>query len=193
MQSVCVFAGSKTGGRPAYRNAARELGRAAAARGHTLVYGGGSVGLMGVIADAVLEEGGRIIGVIPEELQRREVAHAGLTELKVVRTMHERKALMASLSDAVIALPGGLGTLDELFEMLTWAQLGIHTKPCGLLNVAGYFDALLAYMDHTVSEGFIAAEHRSLLLVDDDAGRLLERMAEYRTPPVEPWHGHDII
>ena len=192
MQSVCVFAGSKTGASPAYRDAACELGRAVAARGYTLVYGGGSIGLMGVIADAVLADGGRIIGVIPDELARREVAHAGLTELKVVRTMHERKALMASLSDAVIALPGGLGTLDELFEMLTWAQLGIHTKPCGLLNVAGYFDALLTYLDHTVTEGFIAAGHRSLLLVDDDAGRLLERMADYRMPPAQPWRGHDI-
>lgn len=192
IKAVCVFAGSRTGTSSVYAEAARDLGRAIAARGCTLVYGGGSIGLMGVVADAAIAGGATTIGVIPDELARREVAHAGLSELKVVRTMHERKAVMSDLCDAVIALPGGLGTLDELFEMLTWAQLGIHAKPCGLLNVAGYYDNLLAYLDHTVAEGFIRAEHRSLLVVGEEAGTLLETMHAFKMPAVEKWRGHDI-
>src|SRR3954449_13611628 len=155
MQRVCVFCGSKSGGRPVYADAARRLGAALAARGCELVFGAGHVGLMGVLADAVLAAGGRAVGVIPQALVDRELAHRGLTELHVVGTMHQRKALMADLSDAFVALPGGYGTGDELFEILTWAQLGIHAKPIGLLNVAGYFDAMLAWLDHMTREDFL--------------------------------------
>ena len=192
MKSICVFAGSKTGSEQLYEDAARGLGRAIAARGHTLVYGGGGVGLMAIAAETAMAAGGRVIGVIPGALVQREIAHEGLAELKVVRTMHERKAMMSELSDAVVALPGGLGTMDELFEMLTWAQLGIHAKPCGLLNVSGYYDALLALLDHMVDQGFLNPVHRSLLLVDDDAERLLDAMNSYRMPAVEQWLDYDI-
>ena len=192
MKSICVFAGSKTGVNRLYEDAARDLGRAVAARGYSLIYGGGSVGLMAVAAEAAMARGGRVIGVIPGALAQREVAHEGLAELRVVRTMHERKALMSELSDAVIALPGGLGTMDELFEMLTWAQLGIHAKPCGLLNVSGYYDTLLALLDHMVEQGFLDPLHRSLLLVDDDAERLLDAMPEHKLPGVEKWLDYDV-
>ena len=154
-----------------------------AARGFGLVYGGGGIGLMGVLADTVLAEGGRVTGVIPDFLASKEIAHDRLTELLVVETMHARKALMAARSDAFIAIPGGLGTLDELFEMLTWAQLGLHDKPCGLLNVAGYFDDVVGFLERAVAEGFVKAHHRDRILVDTDAARLLDRCESARISP----------
>ena len=184
---ICVFCGSNSGSRSAYTKAAVDLGRWLAQEKLSLVYGGGRVGLMGSIADAVLEEGGEVIGVIPESLVRREVAHTGLTDLRVVQNMHERKALMAELSDAFVALPGGFGTLDEFCEILTWAQLGLHKKPCGLLNVEGYFDPLLALFDRAVADGFLHPKHRSMLITADDPERLLEEMVKYRAPEVEKW------
>jgi hypothetical protein len=182
-----VFTGSSSGGRSEYTDAARALGCALVARGSELVYGGAKVGLMGVLADAVLAAGGRAIGVIPEVLVTKEVAHEGLSELHVVGSMHERKALMADLSDAFVALPGGLGTLEELAEMLTWAQLGLHAKPCGLLDVCGYYDGLLAFLDHAVTERFVRREHRALLLAACEPEELLARLAMYRPPAVEKW------
>ncbi len=187
MQSVCVFCGSNAGAGHDYADAARGLARAIAARGLNLVYGGGSIGLMGVLGTAALAAGGRVIGVTPRRLVEREVIHAGLTELRVVETMHERKALMAELSDAFIALPGGLGTLDELFEMLTWTQLGIHRKPCALLDVNGYFEQLGVFLDHAVSQRFIKAEHRSMLIAGTDPEALLEQMLTTRLPEVSKW------
>jgi uncharacterized protein (TIGR00730 family) len=187
VKRICVFAGSSSGANEEYRMAAVELGGALAARGIELVYGGGCVGLMGVLADAALAGGGRVIGVIPHTLMAREVGHRGLTDLHVVDSMHERKAMMAELSDGFIALPGGFGTLEEMFEILTWAQLGLHTHPCGVLNVEGYFDSLLAFLDHSVSEAFVREAHRSMLLVDDSPHRLLDRFAAYRAPTVEKW------
>jgi uncharacterized protein (TIGR00730 family) len=164
MKRVCVFCGSRSGTSPAYAEAARSLGRLLVARGLGLVFGGGHVGLMGAIADAVLAAGGKAIGVIPQGLVNRELAHAGCTTLHVTQSMHDRKALMADLSDAFIALPGGCGTLDETFEILTWAQLGLHSKPIGLLNVEGFYDGLLAYLEHTARQGFIKPADRGLLL-----------------------------
>ena len=155
------------------------------------MYGGAKVGLMGVLADTVLDGGGEVIGVIPAHLEAKEVAHGGLTDLRVVDSMHERKAVMAELSDGVIALPGGLGTLEELFEMLTWAQLGLHRKPCGVLNVAGYFDRLLDFLDHAVGQRFISEPHRGLLLSDADPTRLLDRMADHRVPQTGKWLDRD--
>jgi hypothetical protein len=187
MKRVCVFCGSSVGIRPVYREAAQALGRALAGRGVELVFGGGRVGLMGALADAVLAAGGRAIGVIPEALVARDLAHRGLSELRVVGSMHERKALMAELSDAFVALPGGFGTLEEYCEALTWAQLGLHVKPCGLLNVAGFYDALLELFDHAVSEQFVDGPHRSLVLVEEDPRRLLDLLAAYRPPQVEKW------
>jgi uncharacterized protein (TIGR00730 family) len=186
MRQVCVFCGSSGGGRPVYAAAARRLGAALAARGLGLVYGGGHVGLMGVVADAVLSGGGRVVGVIPEALAGKELAHGGLSELHVVGTMHQRKALMADRADAFAALPGGFGTADELFEILTWAQLGLHAKPVGLLNVAGFFDPLLTWLDHAVGEGFLRPEHRGLVLVAGEADGLIDRLAAWRP---EPWRG----
>lgn len=187
MKSVCVFCGSSPGASPVYAEAAAHLGRTAASRGLTLVYGGGHVGLMGVVADGALSAGGRVTGVIPAALEAKELAHRGLTELRVVASMHQRKALMSELSDAFIALPGGIGTLEEWFEVWTWSQLGFQRKPCGLLNVAGYYDHLLAFLDHVAAERFLAPEHRAMILVDDDAGRLLDRLAAYRPPHTEKW------
>jgi len=187
MRSLCVFCGSSPGGRPAYRAAARQLGAVLAARRLRLVYGGARVGLMREVADAAIEAGGEVVGVIPEALRAREVAHTGLSDLRIVGSMHERKALMADLSDGFLAIPGGAGTLEEFFEVWTWAQLGIHHKPCGLLNVAGYFDGLLAFLDQAVGEEFLRREHRAMVLVDDDPGRLLDRYAGYRPPDVEKW------
>lgn len=180
-RGVCVFCGSSIGTRPEYAEAARHLGRELARRGLVLVYGAGDVGLMGILADAALEAGGQVVGMIPRALVEREVAHRGLTELHVVETMHQRKALMADRSEAFLALPGGYGTLDELFEILTWAQLGIHQKPIGLLNVAGYFDPLLAWIDHGVAEEFLRPRHRNLLLVSREVTELLE--AVLSAPP----------
>jgi len=184
--TVCVFCGSRTGGRPVYAEAARRLGSSLVARGMDLVYGGGHVGLMGVVADAVLRAGGRAGGVIVQSLVDRELAHERLTELIVVETMHQRKAVMAERADAFVALPGGFGTGDELFEILTWAQLGFHARPIGLLNTGGYFDSLLAWLDHMVREDFLRPKHRELLLVADDGDGLLDRLQQFRPAPVEP-------
>ncbi|HVO79014.1 MAG TPA: TIGR00730 family Rossman fold protein [Candidatus Bathyarchaeia archaeon] len=182
---ICVFCGSSVGARPRYAAAARELGRALAGRGLGVVFGGGKVGLMGVLADAALAAGGEAIGVIPEALVAREIAHNGLTELRVVRSMHERKTLMADLADAFIALPGGYGTFEEFFEAVTWTQLGIHRKPCGLLNVDGYYDALLALLDRAVSDGFIRGVNRSLVLDAPDVLMLLEKLEAFRPAAAE--------
>lgn len=182
MQRLCVFTGSSPGGDPAYAAAAGELGRALAGHGIGLVYGGASVGLMGAVADAALEAGAEVVGVIPQTLVDREIAHPGLSELRVVGSMHERKALMAELTDAFVALPGGAGTLEELFEVWTWAQLELHTKPIGLLNVDGFYAPLLAMVDHMIDEGFLKPPYRDLLLVDDDLKRLLARFADHRRP-----------
>ena len=187
MQSVCVFTGSNGGARADYSLAARELGREMVARGMGLVYGGGRVGLMGVIADEVLAQGGRVLGVTPRALVEKEVVHAGLTELRVVDTMHERKALMADHAGGFIAMPGGFGTLDEFFEIITWAQLGLHRKPCGLLNVAGYYDPLLRFVGHAVAEGFVRREHAAFIAVAASPAELLDRMAAHRPPLVEKW------
>jgi uncharacterized protein (TIGR00730 family) len=187
MKCVCVFAGSSAGNRPEYLAAAEDLGRVLAARGIGLVYGGARVGLMGAVADAVLADGGQVIGVIPQALVEKEVAHDGLTDLRVVTTMHERKALMAELADGFVALPGGWGTLDELFEILTWAQLGIHRKPCGLLNVLGYFDSLLAFLDHAMQHGFVRREYGALLATSDAPMALVDAMELHRPPTLEKW------
>jgi uncharacterized protein (TIGR00730 family) len=177
MKRVCVFCGSNAGVREDYRNAAQALARALFGCSLALVYGGGNVGLMGILADAMLQAGGEVIGVIPRTLVAKEVAHRGVTELHIVDTMHERKALMNDLSDAFIALPGGFGTLDEFFEILTWSQLGIHRKPSGMLNVVGYYDRLLAMLDHAVAERFLLPEYRKLVIADTDADVLLQRLA----------------
>lgn len=176
LRQLCVYCGSRSGRHPAYLDAARVLGRALAHRGIGLVYGGARVGLMGAVADAVLEGGGRAVGVIPAFLQDRELAHAGLAELHVTETMHERKAIMAELSDGFLALPGGIGTMEELFETWTWAQIGVHAKPCGLLNTHGYYDQLSGFLDHALAEGFVRTPHREQLLVDDEPERLLDRL-----------------
>lgn len=187
MNRVCVFCGSSPGASPAYAEQARRLGRALAASNIGLVYGGAQVGLMGILADAVLSAGGSVTGVIPQALEEREIAHVGLTDLRIVGSMHERKAMMADLSDGFVALPGGMGTLEELFEILTWSQLGMHKKPCGLLDVGGYFGQLLGFLDHMVAERFLRPEHRALLLVDDDPERLLTRFQEYKPQAVAKW------
>jgi len=173
--SVCVYCGSRLGDDPRFEAAARELGRLIARDGGQLVYGGGRVGLMGTVADATLAAGGRVVGVIPDSLMKREVGHQGLSELHVVQTMHERKQLMAERADAFVALPGGIGTLEELYEMWSWQQLGYHDKPVALLNVAGYYDALLAFMAESHRRGFVSSAQHDALLVDDDPARLLER------------------
>lgn len=182
MKRVLVFCGSSPGARPEYAAGAERLGRLLAEREIELVYGGASVGLMGALADSALAAGGTVIGVIPTRLVELEVAHAGLTKLHVVETMHERKALMAELSDAVIALPGGAGTLDELFELMTWKQLGLHRKPIGLLDVAGYWQPLLAFLQHAVDERFVRAHHFETLLVSQDAASLVEELAAQAVP-----------
>ncbi|HLX40875.1 MAG TPA: TIGR00730 family Rossman fold protein [Ktedonobacteraceae bacterium] len=185
LQRICVFTGSNPGVRPEYAQAARELGTALATRKIGLVYGGASVGLMGILADSALAAGGEVIGVIPQGLFRREIAHENLTQLHEVKSMHERKALMADLSDGFIALPGGFGTFDELFEITTWAQIGLHSKPIGLLNVADYFDPLLGLVMHASREGFIPAYNMHLLLRSDNTVHLLELLATY-IPPGQP-------
>jgi uncharacterized protein (TIGR00730 family) len=176
LRRICIFCGSSSGKRSVYEQAAQHVGRLLAVRSVELVYGGGNVGLMGTLANACLESGGRVIGVIPQSLVDKEVAHTGLTELRVVRSMHERKFLMAELSDAFMALPGGYGTWEELFEMLTWSQLGIHRKAFAILNVNGYYDALLKMADNAVDEGFLRSANRDLLLADTDPERLMDRM-----------------
>lgn len=189
MKSICVYCGSSPGRNPAYARAAENLGRELALRGIRLVYGGASVGIMGTVADAVLDHGGQVVGVIPEALKRKEVAHLHLTELHVTASMHQRKMMMADLSDGFIALPGGIGTLEEISEIWTWAQLGFHRKAFGLLNVEGYYDPLIAFLDHTVSEGFVKQKHRSMLVVEQDPTALLDRLSRYVAPDVEKWIG----
>ena len=190
LKRICVFCGSSLGARPAYRQAAQRLGELLAERGIGVVFGGGCVGLMGVVADAALSKGGEVIGVMPESLVRREIGHQGVTKLHVVESMHQRKALMADLSDAFIALPGGYGTLEEFCEAVTWSQLGIQQKPCGLLNIEKYWDGLLAVLDHAVDEKFVKPENAQLVLVAQTPERMLERLLEW-TPPghIEKWLG----
>lgn len=187
IKALCVFCGSSAGSRPAYTDAARRMGEALVARDITLVFGGGRIGLMGEIARAMLAAGGRVVGVIPKALVRKEIAYEDLTELHVVESMHERKALMAKRSDGFVAMPGGFGTFEEFCEVLTWSQLGFHHKPVALLNVAGYFDGLLALFDHAVAEAFVRPHHRSLVLAEDDPDKLLDHLATYQPPPVEQW------
>jgi uncharacterized protein (TIGR00730 family) len=187
MERVCVFCGSSPGGRPEYAEAAVELGRELAARGLGLVYGGAEVGLMGTIADAVIGAGGEAIGVIPGSLVDREIAHRALADLRIVGSMHERKATMVDLADGFVALPGGSGTLDELFEAFTWAQLGIHRKPIGILDVCGYWTPLLRFLDHAVEERFLRADHRDALLVEREPAALLDRLDTYEPRAVDKW------
>jgi uncharacterized protein (TIGR00730 family) len=187
MKSITVFCGSSSGFRPEYAEAAKNLARQLVERNIRLVYGGGNIGLMGIIADEVMRRGGAVAGIIPDSLFKKEVGNREITELRVVGSMHERKALMAELADGFVAMPGGIGTFEEFFEILTWAQLGFHEKPCGLLNVAGYYDGLLALCDNAVSEGFLRAVHRALILDDSDAVSLLEKMNNFQPPTVEKW------
>jgi uncharacterized protein (TIGR00730 family) len=176
---ICIFTGSSPGAHPEYADAARELGRLLVERGYGLVYGGGNVGLMAVVADTVLERRGEVIGVIPELLVDKELAHRGLSELRIVKSMHERKAVMAELSDGFMGLPGGIGTMEEFFEVLSWAQLSLHDKPCGLLNVRGYYQHLIRFLDHAVDQGFLNPKHRSLLIMEEEPHRLLDRFEEF--------------
>lgn len=191
MKSLCVYCGSSSGRIDAYAQAARVLAGAMVERGIRLVYGGASVGIMGAVADEVLRLGGQAVGVIPESLMRKELAHAGLTELHVTPSMHARKTLMAELADGFVALPGGIGTFEEIFEVWTWAQLGFHGKPCGLLNIAGYYDGLTAFLDHAASEQFVRADQRRMLVVEADPVALLDRFASYSPPALPKWVGRD--
>ncbi len=187
MKRVCVYCGSNRGSREAYADAAVSLAEVLVNHDIELVYGGASAGIMGVIADAVLERGGRVHGVLPRTLMHKELAHKSLTELHIVNGMHERKSMMAALSDGFIALPGGFGTLEELIEVITWGQLKFHDKPCGLLNVDGYFDALLAFLDHAQREGFLREESRAMLIAESDPVPLIRRFERYTAPVVEKW------
>jgi uncharacterized protein (TIGR00730 family) len=187
VKRVCVFSGSSPGADHAYRAAATDLGHRLAERGIELVYGGAHVGLMGALADAALEGGGRVTGVIPQSLVEREIAHPGLSDLRVVDSMHERKAAMAELADAFVALPGGVGTLEELFEVYTWNQLGLHAKPLGLFNVRGYFDGLARFLDHATAERFVTPQHRAMLLVSEDLDELLDGLAGWQAPAQPKW------
>jgi uncharacterized protein (TIGR00730 family) len=191
IKRVCVYCGSNSGSLPAFAGAARDMGAALARRGLGLVYGGGCVGLMGLVADAMVAEGGEVIGVIPEVLAKKEIAHFGLKDLRVVGTIHERKALMAELADAFIALPGGFGTMEEFCEALTWSQIGLHDKPLGLLNVAGFYGPLLAFFDHAVERNFIRPAHRQLVLAETDPDRLLDLLAQSQTPALHKWMDRD--
>src|SRR5581483_10811900 len=187
MKRICVFCGSSSGSRPEYRACAEELGAELARRKIGLIYGGGNVGLMGAIADAVLQAGGEAIGVIPEHLMTREIGHKQLTKLHIVESMHERKALMADLSDAFIALPGGFGTFEEFFEVLTWSQLGLHLKPCGIVNVLDYYSPLIAMLDHAVEQRFLKPQNRALVLSRTTPKELLEAFDQWRPVQVEKW------
>jgi uncharacterized protein (TIGR00730 family) len=187
VQRLCVFCGSSAGSDSRYGQGAAELGRLLVSRGLGLVFGGGSIGLMGVVADTVLASGGDVVGVIPHALAQRELAHRQVADMRVVPSMHARKALMAELSDAFVALPGGLGTLEELLEIATWSQLGIHRKPVGVLNIAGYYDPLIALLDHAVQEGFVSAENRALIRVAEAPGALLEDLLSHRPAPGPEW------
>jgi uncharacterized protein (TIGR00730 family) len=186
---ICVYAGSSMGSRPEYREAARLLGELLAAEGIGLVYGGGSIGLMGTIANAVLAKGGEVIGVIPQALYDVGVSHAGLSELRVVPSMHERKAVMAELSSAFIALPGGIGTFEEVFEAWTWSQLGVHAKPIACLNICGFYDRLTEFLDHVVAEDFLKPVHRNVLIVEEDPAKLLAAVRRAEIPFVPKWVG----
>lgn len=187
LKSICVFAGSSSGVRGEYRRATVLLARALVERDCRVVYGGAHVGLMGALADTCLQDGGEVIGVIPEFLADKEVAHRGLPDLRIVQSMHERKQLMSDLAEGFIGLPGGLGTLEEFFEIFTWAQLGMHQKPFGLLNVCGFYDPLAEFLDHAVSERFVNTEHREMLTVEEDPHTLLDRLDDYSAPQVEKW------
>ena len=187
LKRICVFCGSSTGLSPVFRETAKAVGQLLAEKRIGVVYGGGQVGLMGAVADAALEAGGEVIGVIPKSLFEKEIAHAGLRQLCVVSSMHERKALMADLSDAFIALPGGFGTFEEFLEVVTWSQLGIHRKPCGLLNVSGFFDALLSLCDHAVDNGFIRDVDRALVISDSDPIGLIDRICSFQVPASTKW------
>ncbi|HEV7239514.1 MAG TPA: TIGR00730 family Rossman fold protein [Thermoanaerobaculia bacterium] len=187
MHRICVFCGSNAGSDPIYVEAARDLGRLFAREGVALVYGGGSVGLMGEVADSVLASGGEAIGVIPHALWAREVGHRGLTDIRIVDTMHERKAMMADLADAFIALPGGLGTLEEIFEIWTWAQLGLHEKPVGFLDVNGFYAPLMQFLDRAVRERFLREEHRAIAVIERDAAALLKKFDQWQPPRVDKW------
>jgi len=189
LKQICVFCGSSSGEDSRYLNAASTLGSLLVTRGMGLVYGGSRMGLMGRLAQTVLDAGGEVVGVIPRALMNREVAHSGITKLIVTESMHERKAEMAGRSDGFIAAPGGLGTLEEFFEVLTWSQLGLHQKPCGLLDIDGFYKPLIRMLDHAVKEGFIQEAHRRMVLVDSDPGRLLDRMQDYEAPSVPRWIG----
>ncbi len=189
LKNLCVYCGSSPGKRPAYVQAARLLAEVMLERNICLVYGGASVGIMGEIADRVLANGGEVIGIIPQALVEKEVSHGGLTRLHVVQSMHERKQLMADLSDGFVALPGGLGTVEELFEVLTWSQLGFHRKPCALLNVEGYFDHLKRFLDHAVAEAFIKPTHQNMLLIEAAPDKLLDSMQAYQPPDEDKWIG----
>lgn len=191
INSVCVYCGSSPGRLQAYADVAYALAEVLVSRNIRLVYGGAGIGVMGMVADRVLQLGGQAIGVIPKALAHKEVAHQHLTELHVTQSMHERKMLMAELSDGFIALPGGIGTLEELFEIWTWAQLGFHDKPCGLLNVAGYYDALIAFLDHMLAEQFVKPHHRAMLMVETNPNALIDRYADYRPPALKHWLGKD--
>ncbi|MCI4592577.1 TIGR00730 family Rossman fold protein [Sphingobium sp. BYY-5] len=186
---ICVYLGSSPGNSPIYREAAERVGNLLAERGIGLVYGGGTVGLMGVIADTVCAAGGEVIGVIPEALRAREHDHPGITQLHVVKTMHERKAMMAKFADGFLCLPGGIGTLEEIFEAWCWSQLGYHEKPCGLLNVNGFYTPMSTFIDSVVAEGFLQPRHRAMLLIEDEPEILLDRMAQYLPPQTEHWLG----
>jgi uncharacterized protein (TIGR00730 family) len=190
---ICVYSGSNSGVRPHYRKAAASFGALLAKQGIGLVYGGASVGLMGTVANAVLDHGGEAIGVIPDALKDVEIAHPNLSELRIVNSMHERKAAMANLADAFVALPGGIGTLEEVFEVWTWSQLGVHSKPCAFLNVAGFFDRLVAFLDHVVEEQFLKQAHRDILIVNADAVALLKDIRLAQVPVVPKWFGMDAV
>jgi len=187
MKAVCVFCGSSPGSDPAYLEAAQSTGAAIAARGLTLIYGGAKVGLMGAVADAALAAGGKVVGVLPKALMIKEIGHAGLSRLEVVASMHERKARMAELSDGFIALPGGAGTLEEIFEIWTWGQLGFHGKPTGFLNISGYYDKLAGFLDHTVDQAFVKPVHRDMLIFRDQPEVLLDALAAYDAPAASKW------
>ena len=187
MRRICVYCGSNKGNRPDYADAARDLADVLVRHDLELVYGGASKGIMGIIADEVLKLGGKVHGVIPKMLLEKEIAHESLTQMHVVTSMHERKTMMAALSDGFIALPGGFGTLEELIEIITWAQLRFHDKPCGILNVLGYFDHLLIFLDNARNEGFLRAENRRMLLTDDDAAGLVRQFERYTAPHVDKW------
>ncbi len=191
MKSITVFCGSNSGFRNAYAEAAKELGQILARENTRLIYGGGNVGLMRIIADEVMNAGGEVVGIIPESLDKKEVGHHRITELRIVNSMHERKALMAELADGFIAMPGGIGTFEEFFEILTWAQLGFHEKPCAVLNIAGYYDGLLALCENAVKEGFLRSAHREIILEDSSPSALLEKMKNYKPTPIQKWIDND--